>query len=94
MSEAAAPICRGWSWGERYEAVPPAGLLRGTLRAPVGGVGGEGSLEQAKSDFREHIQRTWSHPVLVRISILNAKTVSCLFILQRITVLGVCMGVG
>lgn len=39
----------------------------------MGGVGGEGILEQAKSDFMEHIQRTWSHPVLVRISILTAK---------------------
>lgn len=94
MSEAAAPVSRGWSWGERYEAVLPAGLLRGTLRAPGGGVGGEGIPEQAKSDFTEHIQKTWSHPVLVRISILNAKTVSCLFILQRITVLSVCVEVG
>lgn len=60
----------------------------------MGGVGGEGVLEQAKSDFMEHIQRAWSHPVLVRISILNAKTVSCLFVLQTITVLDVCMDVG
>lgn len=36
-------------------------------------------LEQAKSDFMELIQRTWSHLALVRIPVLNAETVSCVF---------------
>lgn len=31
--------------------MPPAGLLRGTLRAPVSGVGQVGVLEQAKSNI-------------------------------------------
>ena len=46
----------------------------------MSGVGRAGVLEHAKSDIMVHIQRVLSHPVLVRISILDAKKiVSCLF---------------
>lgn len=47
--------------------------------APVGGVGGEGVPEQAKSNFMERIQRTEAHLALVRIPVLSAKTLLCLF---------------